>query len=346
MHNKPRTSTIKRMSQLHQIGLKTIILFFLVALLLPSYLISNQVPTLLADHLPSCTVTTNIAQVSPGDSFNLTVTFSDGTQHPFSYDFSTGGSFDVTPNTNPYTFTIISISDRFTQITIRPTDNNDRFHGCTVSVTNSTEPTSNDCTFETEPSDLDNLDNSSGNLNITVIITSGPTADYNIIFQGSGHISDITELTRKIDTPPFPVSVSAPTVVGTYRLDVTGVRQDNGATLDCNTVGGMLFSTLGISSGINSGAINTDTAGGIIEFAGTPEGFASRIIIFAIGISGGLAFLLIVFGSFKLIFSAGNPDAVIAGRQSITAAIVGLIVIIFSVFLLRLIGVSILGFGA
>jgi len=68
----------------------------------------------------------------------------------------------------------------------------------------------------------------------------------------------------------------------------------------------------------------------------------------AIKIAGGVAFLLIIFGAIKILTSAGNPENVRAGRELITSAIMGLLFIIFSLFLLQLIGVKILnipGFG-
>lgn len=74
-----------------------------------------------------------------------------------------------------------------------------------------------------------------------------------------------------------------------------------------------------------------------------PVEFASAVVRIAIGVAGGLAFLLMIFGAYKLIFSAGNPEALQQGRDTITAAIIGLVVILFSVFILRLIGIDILG---
>jgi len=62
-----------------------------------------------------------------------------------------------------------------------------------------------------------------------------------------------------------------------------------------------------------------------------------------IGVSGGIAFLLTIFGGFKILTSAGNPKGVQAGREIITSALIGLLFIIFSLFLLELIGVKILG---
>lgn len=62
-----------------------------------------------------------------------------------------------------------------------------------------------------------------------------------------------------------------------------------------------------------------------------------------IGISGGIAFLLVIFGGFKILTSAGNPKGIQAGSEIISSALIGLLFIIFSIFLLELIGVKILG---
>jgi len=68
----------------------------------------------------------------------------------------------------------------------------------------------------------------------------------------------------------------------------------------------------------------------------------NNILPIAMGLGGIIAFLLIVFGGFQIILSAGNPDRVKAGKEMITSAIAGLLLIIFSVFILRLIGHDIL----
>ena len=67
------------------------------------------------------------------------------------------------------------------------------------------------------------------------------------------------------------------------------------------------------------------------------------------GIGGGIAFLLILVAGFMIITSQGSPDKIQAGKELLTSAIAGLLLIIFSVFILELIGVDILeipGFGA
>lgn len=71
--------------------------------------------------------------------------------------------------------------------------------------------------------------------------------------------------------------------------------------------------------------------------------FMSWILGWAIGIGGGIAFLLILFAGFQIMTSQGDPKKLQAGQELLTSAIGGLILLIFSVFILRFIGVDILG---
>ncbi len=82
---------------------------------------------------------------------------------------------------------------------------------------------------------------------------------------------------------------------------------------------------------------------GLGKINGDPTNLVNDILRIALGAAGGIAFLLIIYGGFKLTFSRGDPQAVQDGREVITSAIIGLIIVIFSVFLLRLIGIDILG---
>ncbi len=74
-----------------------------------------------------------------------------------------------------------------------------------------------------------------------------------------------------------------------------------------------------------------------------PQEFIGQILGIAIGIGGGIAFLLILFGGFQILMSAGNPEKLNAGKELVTSALSGLLIIIFSIFILRLIGVSVFG---
>ena len=85
------------------------------------------------------------------------------------------------------------------------------------------------------------------------------------------------------------------------------------------------------------GCIPTDTAG-----------FVKWLLGPFMGIAGGIAFLLILKGGYQIMFSQGNPESITDGRDTIVAAVSGLVVIILSVAILEIIGVDILdlpGFG-
>ncbi len=49
-----------------------------------------------------------------------------------------------------------------------------------------------------------------------------------------------------------------------------------------------------------------------------------------------------LFGAFQIMTSQGDPERLKAGKELIGSALAGLLMIIFSVFLLQLIGVQIL----
>ena len=294
----------------------------------------------------TCSVTSNKAQVNQGETFRLTINFTDNNPHRFTYTFNTPEGFtpgEILPPTNPYTFEVIAPNQIFRSITVRPAVGGD-FTGCSVNVANTTDSVSNECTFNTEPSDLQNMDNADGNLQINVTIVAGPTGTYKAAFKKSGDSSETVGETESGGRPSFNFTLDAPDERGVYTLDVTGTRTDNGARLDCNTVDGLLNRLVSIQSGRSPGVGETppdrDTTGDLPENVRRVVNFA---VSFGIGIAGGVAFLLLVYGGFKFIFSVGNPENVQQGREIITAAIIGLIVVVFSVFLLRLIGISILG---
>lgn len=94
------------------------------------------------------------------------------------------------------------------------------------------------------------------------------------------------------------------------------------------------------------------TGGGIETAVGCipsdPNGFVAALLRIILGIAGGVAVLLIIFSGYRMATSAGNPEQVQGARETITAAIVGLLFIIFSLVILEVIGVDILripGFG-
>jgi len=95
----------------------------------------------------------------------------------------------------------------------------------------------------------------------------------------------------------------------------------------------------------NCGETKIDTAIGCIPVLGNDGGaeFTEFVLRWAIGVGGGIAFILILYAGFMLMTSTGNPERIKAGQELLTSAISGLILLIFSVFILNFIGINILG---
>jgi hypothetical protein len=70
--------------------------------------------------------------------------------------------------------------------------------------------------------------------------------------------------------------------------------------------------------------------------------FITWLLTYSFGIGGGVAFLLMVYGGFQVITAAGNVEKVKAGKQLILSSASGLVLIVFSILILRLIGIKLL----
>ncbi len=73
------------------------------------------------------------------------------------------------------------------------------------------------------------------------------------------------------------------------------------------------------------------------------EDTTSFLLVRGAQLAGGISFLFMLGGAFQLITSHGDPEKLISGKNMITSAIGGLVLLIFCVFLLKLIGIDILG---
>lgn len=95
----------------------------------------------------------------------------------------------------------------------------------------------------------------------------------------------------------------------------------------------------------NCGTTEIYTAIGCVPVLNDDGGasFATFLIKWGISVGGGIAFLLILYGSFMVMTSQGNPERLKAGQELLTSAISGLLLLIFSVFVLNFLGVNILG---
>ncbi|OGY25002.1 MAG: hypothetical protein A2134_01300 [Candidatus Woykebacteria bacterium RBG_16_39_9b] len=150
----------------------------------------------------------------------------------------------------------------------------------------------------------------------------------------------------------FDIPGSEFIVAGDY--NIAGYKEAGSSPISCDPATGLLVQVATSSPGTVDDTPTTTFPGsggaptvdipffGPIPVSTNPSGFATRVLQTAIGFAGGLAFILMAIAAFRMTTSAGNPDNLQSAREMFTAAIIGLIVIVFSIFLLRLIGITIL----
>ena len=129
-----------------------------------------------------------------------------------------------------------------------------------------------------------------------------------------------------------PTALTAPEI----RKICDNVPQDK--YTDCsNCVTGVTYDgTVGAYTAL--GCLPTDPVKFLSEY----------ILVTGLGLAGVIGFLLMLWGAFNIIISQGDPQKISQGREIIVSAGVGLLLIIFSIVILRFIGVDILhipGFG-
>lgn len=104
--------------------------------------------------------------------------------------------------------------------------------------------------------------------------------------------------------------------------------------------GGSLYADCIACTGTDGSGGGIWTGLGCISF--NPQGFVSNLLNIGVGLGGGFALLLLLYGSFLLATSSGNPEQVQKGKEVATSAIAGLLFIIFSIYIMNLVGVKIL----
>lgn len=90
-----------------------------------------------------------------------------------------------------------------------------------------------------------------------------------------------------------------------------------------------------------SNAYVCNTAIGNIQTSAA--GFVNSIMSLILSIVGGIAVILIIVSGYRMMISQGNPENIKNAKDQLTAAIIGLLFVIFALVFLSVIGVNILG---
>jgi len=77
-------------------------------------------------------------------------------------------------------------------------------------------------------------------------------------------------------------------------------------------------------------------------FPTQPEDIVRWLVKYSVIFSGGMGFLLMAYASFQMITSGGDPEKLKEAQSLFTSAIAGILLIVFSLFILRFIGYNIL----
>jgi hypothetical protein len=125
----------------------------------------------------------------------------------------------------------------------------------------------------------------------------------------------------------YPGYTPSPSPTGTTTPNPTSLPAPDAATLD---------------------SLNPLKLAGGDETLSTPGGFISKAVnIFVFPIAGIILFLMLVFGGFQMLMGAANSKSLEEGKQRVTSAIIGFIILFASYWIVQLIelifGFSILG---
>lgn len=137
-----------------------------------------------------------------------------------------------------------------------------------------------------------------------------------------------------VGTEENPGEIGEPSGPGIINLGIYDICQGNNECQKCfnskETGGEYIYEDGGAWTAL--GCIPTE-----------PMDLVKWLFPYLLGFGGLAAFGLIVFSGFQLMTSSGDPQKIQGAKETITSAVTGLIFIILSLFLLRLIGVDILG---
>ena len=115
-----------------------------------------------------------------------------------------------------------------------------------------------------------------------------------------------------------------------------GQAHENGEVIEAPNTSSKIYDPSAGCTGSNQ----INVAGWCFPY-GAP-GIASKLLQIVLGIAGGVAFLLLVYGFILVGTASGDEKKMQAAKETITSAIIGLLISLFSLFIFRLVVVNIL----
>lgn len=183
-----------------------------------------------------------------------------------------------------------------------------------------------------------------------VDISLSGTDNTNIVSAPNGYYTCpiITEINRAIGKANLSVTGN-----NGCSSDIVTIKPGNWNIITEGSLFGNILQAVGVPTPTNisegaaycitsDGARGVKSALGCISFDATGGGFVRSLLGVIIGLGGGVALLLILYGIFIVTTSAGIPEKLKEGKELITSAIAGLLFIIMAIFLMNLIGIQLL----
>lgn len=84
------------------------------------------------------------------------------------------------------------------------------------------------------------------------------------------------------------------------------------------------------------GTVRTGFMWSVIGCIPTDAGGLTQVILqFSTSVIGGICFLFLLYGSFQILTSQGNPEKLRSGRVIVTSSIIAMLLVFFTVFVYR-----------
>lgn len=115
-------------------------------------------------------------------------------------------------------------------------------------------------------------------------------------------------------------------------------------TIGSNTYAQAPTPTIACAQAVDSSGNCPSVLSGLgVKIPTNASGFTKTMFGVVLSLAGAIAVILIIISGYRLIASQGNPERVKEAQEQLTAAIVGLLFIIFSFVIIQFIGVDVLG---